>query len=202
MAFIEHCAFEVLNSNAARNEMQNVPGKFGTGTGGGFTAADCNAGWLCVRNGHLPCEGYEDFDKVNGNSWYFNAAADGEAGGFTGDHTGIYAFNNYDVAKATVGANVYNIGVETLGIGLPAGERGDFCEIIVGEQYGFGTGNFSTAPADDTYKYATIGNGQLVAATAAPAAGTGVYFTIEYSRDFNQGTAYAGKEYVLMAHRN
>ena len=201
MSFIEKTMFEVTVSNSVNNQTQNVCGKFGTGTGADFTAADCSAGLLCVRNGLIPSEGYENLATpiLNGNTWFFNAATNGAAGN-SGDHTGIYAFNNYDVNKAVSGTNKYNVGANTLGLGLPSGERGDFCEIIIGEQYTFGTGNFSTAPQSGSL-YATIANGLLVASATAPSAGDGVYFKILRSKNVNEGTSYWGTGYVLQAAR-
>ena len=203
MAYIANTMFEVTVSNSVNNQTQNVPGKFGTGTGSGFTAQDCSAGLLCVPNGLLPSEGYESVTPaiLNGNSWYFNVATDGTEG-LLGDHTGIYAFNNYDVNKAVSGSNQWNVGAQTLGLGLPAGNIGDFCEIIVGEQYTFGAGNFSTLPTDATYKYVTISGGQLVASTTAPSAGTGVYFEYLRQKPVNEGTTYWGVGYVLKAVRS
>ena len=201
MAFIEKTMFEVTVSNSVNNQTQNVPGKFGTGTGAGFTAQDCSAGLLCVRNGLIPSEGYEDLSTpiLNGNTWFFNAAVDGEDG-LLGDHTGIYAFNNYNVNRAVSGNNAWNVGANTLGLGLPAGDRGDFCEILIGEQYTFGTGNFSTAPTTGSL-YATISAGLLVASATAPEAGSGVYFKILRSKNINEGTSFWGTGYVLEAAR-
>ena len=208
MAFLKNTMFEIAVSNSVHNQTQHIPGKFGTGTGEGFSKADCSAGFLTVKNGLLPLEGYEGITVngnplLNGNAWYMNACADGKASGFFGDHTGIYAFNNYDVSKAisTNGKNIWNIGFDTLGLGLPAGERGDFCEIIIGEQYAFGSGNFSTVPTDATYKYATIANGLLVASKSAPAAGSGVYFEILRSAPVTEGATNWGTKYVLLAKR-
>ena len=177
MAFIDKTMFEVTVSNSVNNQTQNVPGKFGTGTGSEFATADCSAGFLCVRNGLIPSEGYEGVTPaiLNGNTWFFNAAVDGNDG-LSGDHTGIYAFNNYDVNKAVSGANQWNVGAKTLGLGLPAGNRGDFCEIIIGEQYTFGSGNFSSE-------------------------GTGVYFKILREKNVNEGTSFWGTGYVLQAAR-
>lgn len=201
MAYIDKTMFEVTVSNSLRNQTQNVPGKFGTGTGEGFVGADCSAGLLCVQNGLLPLAGYEEFGMVNGNSWYMNAATSGTAG-MLGDHTGIYACNTYDVSKVTNGDLSYNLGAKTLGLGIPAGERGDFTEIIVGEQYTFGAGNFSTAPgAGVSTGYATIANGLLVYSASAPAAGSGVYFQILRTKPVNEGTTYWGVGYVLKALR-
>lgn len=201
MAFIDKTMFEVTVSNSVNNQTQNVPGKFGTGTGSGFAPADCSAGILCVRNGLIPSEGYESVTPaiLNGNTWFFNVATDGEEG-FSGDHTGIFAFNNCNVNRAISGANAWNLGANTLGLGLPAGERGDFCEIIIGEQYTFGSGNFSTAPTSGSL-YATISAGRLVASASAPSAGSGLYFKILREKNVNEGTSFWGTGYVLQAVR-
>lgn len=186
--------FEVTVSNSVRNQIQNVPGKFGTNTGSSFVPAECYAGTLCVRNGLIPSEGYESFNILNGNTWYFNAVTSGAVDGRTGDHTGIYAFNNYNVNRAVSGDNAWNLGANTLGLSLPANERGDFCELIVGEQYTFGADNFSTAVS--TNGYATIANGKLVPAAAAPTDGT-VYAKILRTKPMNEGTEYWGVGYVV-----
>lgn len=198
MAQIANTMFEITVSNSVNNQLQNVPGLFGTGTGASFEGDICPAGFLCVPNGLTSSEGYGE--KLNGNTWYFNAATDGKAG-MLGDHTGIYAFNAYNVNRAVSGTNAWNVGANTLGLQLPADERGDFCEIIVGEQYTFGAGNFSTLPSDTTYKYATVANGLLVASTTAPAAGSGVYFNILRTKPMNEGTSFWGTGYVLQAVR-
>lgn len=207
MAYVAKTMFEVTVSNSVNNQTQNVPGKFGTNTGASFTPDICSAGTLCVQNGLIPSEGYESlkdangntFSILNGNTWYFNVASNGSAGD-VGDHTGIYAFNNYDVQKFSNGSNVVNLGSDTLGLSLPAGERGDFTEIIVGEQYTFGVGNFSTAPTADV-GYATISNGFLAFTSNKPTTAGAVYFELLRTKDVNYGTSYFGKGYVLKAKR-
>jgi len=202
MAYIANTMFEVKVSNSVRNQTQNVAGKYGTNTGVSFSPADCSAGQLCVRNGLIPLEGYESIPKsgggtyalLNGNTYYFNKATSGLVAGMTGDHTGIYAFNNYDVQKAVNGDNAWNVGFKTLGLGLPAGERGDFTELIVGEIYRFGSGNFSASVS--TNGFATISSdGLLTPAANAPAGGTGVYFQILRSVPVNEGTDFWGTAY-------
>ena len=209
MAFTANTMFEVTVSNSVRNQTQNIPGKFGTYSSDTYTAADCDAGMLCTRAALMPNEGYEGFGEeysndniLNGNTWYMVAATNGAAGGAYGDHTGIYAFNNYDVNKAVDSqGNKWNLGANTLGIGLPGGEYGDFCEIIVGEQYTFGVGNFTAAPTMGTSLYATIANGKLTPSASAPAAGSGVYFKILRKKAMTEGVTYWGDGYVLEAAR-
>lgn len=210
MDFTANTMFEVLNSNISRNSQQNVSGKFGTNTGASFSAADCDAGTLVVANGKIPIEGYESIVDANGNpkfvngrTFYMNVAADGTSGGAYGDHTGIYFANTYDVSKATgVNGNSWNIGFDSLGLGIPAGEYGNFTEVIIGETYGIGAGNFSTLPSDDTYVYATIVNGKLVATDTEPSGGDGVYFDLAVStRPVNAGATYEGEKYIITARR-
>lgn len=201
MAYIADTMFEVKVSNSVRNQTQHVPGKFGTGTGAGFSADVCPAGLLCVQNGLLPLEGYAAYGLKNGNSWYFNVAASATA--VSTAHTGIYAFNNYDVAKATNAAsgNAYNVGFETLGLPLPADTIGDFCEIIAGEQYTFGAGNFasgvtvaSVAEGDQF----VIANGLLNSATGSETSGA-LIFTLLRIIPVNEGTTFWGNGYVFKA---
>ena len=114
--------FEVYVSNSIRNGLQNITGKYGSFSGEAFTGEDCQAGFLCKATKRLPLEGYEEYLK-NGNSWYMEKATSGKVEGLTGDKTGIYACNNYDVAKASVGKSVVNFGGATLGLDLLADER-------------------------------------------------------------------------------
>lgn len=199
MALIQKTMFEVLVSNSTRNGTQNVAGKFGTYADETFTPDVCSAGFMCEQAALIPSEGYEAYSILNGNTWYFVAATDGEITGQPGDHTGIYAFNNYDVNKVTSGELQYNLGANTLGLSLPADTRGDFTELIVGEQYGFGSGNFSAVPNLETQGYATISNGLWTPATEAPA--SGVYAQILRSKNVTEGTSNWGTEYVLKIFR-
>ena len=208
MSYLKQTMFEVKVSHSTNNNTQNVAGKFGTGTGATFAPADCSAGFLCVKNGLLPVEGYESVVDasgnariLNGNTWYFNAATNGASGGAYGDHTNIYAFNNYDVNIVGSGDQQYHLGRNTLGLGLPADNRGDFTEIIIGEQYTFGAGNFSTLPTSAATKYLTIANGLLVASATAPTGGTGVYFELLRTINVTEGVEAWGTGYVVVAKR-
>ena len=199
MATRANTAFEVSVSNIVRNDTQNITGVFGAGADASFTSEICPSGFLCVRQALLPSAGYESVVDtssnpkiLNGNAWEMIAATNGTSGTMYGDHTGIYAFNSYDARFATSGKNNWMLGANYLGLELPANMRGTFTEIIIGEQYTFGAGNFSTAPSGATYIYATITNGLLVAGTSAPAAGTGVYFKILRQKNFTEGTRNAG----------
>lgn len=209
MAYVDKTLFEVTVSNSVNNQTQNVPGKFGTFADNVFTGDVCSAGTICVQHSLIPSEGYEALDDgnggtvsiLNGNTWYFTVAANGAAGS-VGDHTGLYFCNTYDVAKATIGNDKVNIGAKTLGLSLPADVRGDFTEAIVGEQYTFGVGNFSTAPGTGvTTGYATISNGFLVYTATKPTTEGTVYFELLRAKNMNEGVKYVGLGYVLKCHR-
>ena len=215
MAKIANTAFEVYVSNSKRNDTQNITGKFGSFSGQTFTGDICSAGFLCVKNSRTPNEGYENpFSLVegafaavdglkNGNSWYMTQATGGTVTGAPGDHTGIYAANTYDVNRATAGDLVVNIPGKTLGLAIPANEYGDFTELIVGEQYNFGAGNFSTLPTNlTTTPYATISNGLWVASATAPTDGS-VYAVVEdISKRFTEGVYDAGQKITLRIMRS
>lgn len=189
MASIANTAFEVSVSNITRNETQNIPGYFGAGVGDEFVADICAAGFLTVRSELTQSEGYPA-GVLNGNTWRMVAATSGTVDGRPGDHTGIYAFNAYHTNEIQQGDNVWKVGANTLGLELPAGNRGDFTELIVGEQYTFGAGNFSTLPSDDDEIYATISSGLLVATDTAPTTGE-AYLRILRTKNFTVGTRNA-----------
>ena len=70
MAYIAKTAFETRVTNNEFYNLCNVTGKYQASS----ADADCSAGLLCVRNGHLPCEGFTGL--YNENAWYMNAATD------------------------------------------------------------------------------------------------------------------------------
>lgn len=198
MSFIEETIFEV----AIPDGVKNTSGKFGKIVDNNFVSEDCSAGFLCVQHSLTDNEGYEDASYKNGNDWNFIAATDGTASGTLGDATGIYAFNNYARNRAVDGnGNVWYEGRNTLGIGLPASERGDFKELVVGKQYFFGKGNFATAPSGDTHKYATIKDGRLVATATEPTTGGEVYFKIIGETGVTEGSTNWGTKYRLIVCR-
>lgn len=210
MAYIKNTAFEVYVTNSKRNDTQNITGKFGSFTGETFTPDDCSAGFLCTQHSLLPNSGYESaqsFNKEsgkfeeaagvkNGNSWYMIAAANGKATGFTGDHTGIYACNTYNVNRLGSDDLIINFAGKTLGLGIPADERGDFTELIVGEQYNWRAGNFTTLPTD-SLPYATIANGMLTAVATAPTDGSVYFAVLKLDGRFTEGAYDAGAKYTL-----
>lgn len=194
--------FEVYVSNSIRNGLQNITGKYGSFSGETFTGEDCQAGFLCKATKRLPLEGYEAHLK-NGNSWYMEKAIDGVVDGLTGDKTGIYACNNYDVAKVKVGASVVNLGGQTLGLSLLKDERGDFTELMVGEQYHFGKDNFSTLPTDiSATPYATVENGLWKATASKPTDGSVYAEVLDINKRFIEGAYDGGQKITLRIKRS
>lgn len=198
MAFTANTAFELKVSNHEFDSTANITGVFGAGSGAEFTPADCSAGWLCTRQALTQNEGYPS-GVMNGNTWEMIAATDAAVLGDT-----IYACNPHNVQEiAGRNGNVYKIGPETLGLGIPAGERDTFTRIdfLSGDRhYRFGVGNLTTALS--TNKFLTISAGQLAPAASAPTTAGALYFKVLGTGTFTEG-AYASFGYVdVEAHVN
>lgn len=203
MAFTKNTAFEYYQGNISRDNRMNVTGKYGSFSASVFTPADCDAGQICKTQGQLPLEGYAAAGKKNTESFYMVAATNGQSPvGTPNDRTGLYICNPYDVNKATDGIGAtFNFPGKTLGIGIPSDERGTFTEIMIGDKFNFGAGNFTTVPTSSLL-YATIANGKLTAVAAAPTDGS-VYFAVEdYNARFTVGAYDGGAKYTLRALRS
>lgn len=159
MAFTASTAFQIRRSNDRYDDLQHRTGLYGSFSGSDFITADADAGLLCNLGDGIP---------AGGN--YMTLAADG-----TGK---LYAANTTDVQRLTNGDNTWAVGIETLGLGIPAGEKNCFTELKVGETYAFGPGNFSTI-VTTTNKYATVSNGYLVGSSSQPSAADGYYFELD-----------------------
>lgn len=187
-------AFELRVSNHLFDTTKNITGKYQEGSP---TAADaaCPSGLLVVPGERLPNEGYTDIK--NENAYLMGAAA-------TATDEAIYACNTFNVQEVTDPlGNVYKVGTNTLGLPIPAGQRGTYTRIDEGDMMRFGIGNFTTAIS--TNGYATLGTstnaGKLVPAASAPTTTGALYFEIVESGKFTTG-AYAAFDYVLVkAHR-
>ena len=159
MSFLSSTAFQLRRSNDRYDDLQHRTGLYGSFSGASFITDDASAGLLCNIGDGIP-EG--------GN--YMTLASDGSAK--------LYAANTTDVQRLGNGVNTWAVGVETLGLGIPAGEKNCFTELKVGETYAFGPGNFSTI-VTTTNKYATVSDGLLVGTSTKPSAGDGYYFELD-----------------------
>ena len=159
MAFTANTAFQIRRSNDRYEDLQHRTGLYGSFSGASFIAADADAGLLCNIGDGIP---------AGGN--YMLLASDGSAK--------LYAANTTDVQRLAKGDNKWAVGVNTLGLGIPAGVKDDFTELREGETYAFGPGNFSTI-VTTTNKYATVSNGYLVGTSTQPSAGDGWYFELD-----------------------
>lgn len=190
MAFVANTMFETKVTNAVFDETLNVAGKYQYSA----ADADCSAGLLCVRASALPNDGYSGL--YNTNAYIFNAAA-------ATDYDGIYACNPFQVQESSSQrGNVYKIGPETLGLGIPAGEVDTFTKIEFDNKsiYRFGAGNLSTAISTNTYF--TIANGLLVPAASAPAKAGKPYFKLIAAVTTTEGAYASMTAYDVMACRD
>ena len=161
MAFIAQTAFLPRMWNNRNDDLQNIPGLFGAQGSDAFEPADCSAGFICTKGAHIPGGGYQ-----------MTVAADGK--------DEVYFCNPGDVQRVPFGdGQLFAVGVDTLGLGAPSGEMATYTKAIPGETYAFGPGNFSTLVDAETNKFATIQNGLLVGASAAPTAVGTLYFELD-----------------------
>ena len=192
MAFIANTAFWPSVTNDRYDELCNTSGLFQTSSQNDI----CSAGFLCVRNGHVPMAGYTGID--NPTTYYMVAASSAAL-----VNEPIFACNTYSVNMVTdpVTSAMYAMGKNTLGIPVPAGEIASFTRIVFDgmHQYRFGVGNLSTELSSN--QYLTINNGLLVPAAAAPTTMGAPYFVVIGSgSNYTQGTQNAFAYVDVEAH--
>lgn len=186
MSFISNTAFEARDTNGALDQLANVAGKYQTGDP--LAATDCSAGQLCVKAGKAPNEA---FDNPSGTRVYneYTFIFTTATSAVTAD-TPVYAFDSHNWPIVTnQNGNKFAVGVETLGLGLPAGGYGNFHLVKFDgvSVYRFGIGNLSASLGANTYF--TISNaGLLTPAASAPTTTGAVYFTLEGTGNFTEGT--------------
>ena len=183
--FTEKTAFEARVTNNFRDDLINVTGRYQASS----ADADCDAGRLVIRNGQLPCEGFSGVK--NENAWYMNDATSTTNAGEV-----VYAANTYEVQMLQgKHGNMYAVGTETLGLGIPAGRDGTFTKIVFDgdHAYRFGIGNVNAEISTNTFF--TIDAGKLKPAAAAPTANGALYFKLLDTGKFTEGTT-ASFEYV------
>ena len=183
--FTEKTAFEARVTNNFRDDLINVTGRYQASS----ADADCDAGRLVIRNGQLPCEGFTGVK--NENAWYMNDATSTTNAGEV-----VYAANTDEVQMLQgKHGNMYAVGTETLGLGIPAGRDGTFTKIVFDgdHAYRFGIGNVNAEISTNTFF--TIDAGKLKPAAAAPTANGALYFKLLDTGKFTEGTT-ASFEYV------
>ena len=177
MSFTANTAFEARIVNDRFDDLANIAGKYYVST----TPTDCSAGLLCTRDSLLDCEGFSNVK--NENAWKMVVAQDD-----TPITEPIYACDPHDWPLIGNGRNLWAVGTETLGLGIPAGRYGSFRRIhFDGESvYRFGVGNLASSLSTNTYL--TISdNGTLTPAASAPNAGL-PYFKVVGTGNFTEGT--------------
>ena len=190
MSFTANTAFEARIVNDRFDDLSNVAGKYYVST----TPTDCSAGFLVTRDSLLDCEGMPEGTK-NENAWKMVAATSAA----TVD-TPVYAADPFDwPLVASQSGNLYAVGVETLGLGIPAGRFGNFRRIhFDGESvYRIGTGN--TSGTQSTNTFLTIDDGTYKWAASAPTTTGAVYFKLMGTGTFTAGTSAAFTYYDVMA---
>lgn len=183
--FTEKTAFEARVTNNFRDDLINVTGRYQASS----ADADCDAGRLVIRNGQLPCEGFTGVK--NENAWYMNDATSTTNAGEI-----VYAANTYEVQMLQgKHGNMYAVGTEILGLGIPAGRDGTFTKIVFDgdHAYRFGIGNVNAEISTNTFFI--IDAGKLKPAAAAPTANGALYFKLLDTGKFTEGTT-ASFEYV------
>jgi hypothetical protein len=192
MASIAKTMFSQRVTNAQHDDLANITGLFVDGNG---DAEVCAAGFLCTRSEQLDSDAYAGVK--NDNAWEMIAATDS-----IDASTPVYACNSYNVNEIydAVHGNVYKVGHSTLGLEVPAGERGTFTKIdfLSGDKiYRFGEGNMSTTVSTNTFF--TIAAGLLVPGASAPATAGAIYFELIGTGTAIEGTYASMTYYDLMA---
>lgn len=179
MAFIDNTAFEARIVNDRFDDLANIAGKFFASG----AAADCSAGQLCIRDSLLNCEGFANVK--NENTWKFVTATNE-----TTANTPIYACDPHEWPLIGNGRNLWAVGTETLGLGIPADRYGSFRRVHFDNEsvYRFGVGNLSAALSTNTF-FTISAAGLLTPAAAAPATAGTPYFKLMGSGNFTEGTS-------------
>ena len=181
---ISNYAFQPRRWNNRNDDLQTITGLYGSWSGSTFTGASCEAGFLCNKDAGIPAGGA-----------YMLVASDG-----TKD---LYACNPCDVERLSDAKNTWAVGVETLGLGLPANKKGPFTKVKEGETYAFAPSNFATIVTASN-KFATVSDGLLVGASELDSSFAGWYFELDEEMGidaFVEGNYNAFSRYNLVAHK-
>ena len=186
MSFIANSAFEARIVNDRFDDLANIAGKYYVST----TATDCSAGQLCTRDSLLDCEGFTSVK--NENTWKMVKATNS-----TTADVPIYACDPHDwPLVASAKGNLYAVGHETLGLGIPAGRYGSFRRIHFDNVsvYRFGVGNLASTLSTNTY-FTISADGLLTPGASAPVTSGTPYFKLQAKGKFTEGTT-ASFDYI------
>ena len=186
MSFIANSAFEARIVNDRFDDLANIAGKYYVST----TATDCSAGQLCTRDSLLDCEGFTSVK--NENTWKMVKATNS-----TVVSVPIYACDPHDwPLVASAKGNLYAVGHETLGLGIPAGRYGSFRRIHFDNVsvYRFGVGNLASTLSTNTY-FTISADGLLTPGASAPVTSGTPYFKLQAKGTFTEGTT-ASFDYI------
>jgi hypothetical protein len=189
MSYTANTAFEARIVNDRFDDQCNIAGKYFVST----TPTDCSAGFLVTRDSLLDCEGFTGVK--NENTWKMVAATSSAT-----IDTPVYAADPFDwPLVGSQSGNLYAVGVETLGLGIPAGRYGNFRRIHFDNAsvYRIGTGN--TSGTQSTNQYLTIDNGTYKWAASAPTTTGAIYFKLMGTGTFTAGTSAAFTYFDVMA---
>ena len=189
MAFIANTAFEARIVNDRFDDLANIAGKYYVST----AATDCSAGQLCTRDSLLDCEGFSGVK--NENTWKMVKATNSTTAG-----TPIYACDPHDWPLIGNGRNLWAVGTETLGLGIPAGRYGSFRRVhFDGESvYRFGVGNLASTLSTNTF-FTISADGLLTPGASAPVTAGTPYFKLMGKGKFTEGTTAAFDYVDLLA---
>ena len=181
MSFIANSAFEARIVNDRFDDLANIAGKYFVST----TATDCSAGQLCTCDSLLDCEGFTGVK--NENTWKMVKATNS-----TKASVPIYACDPHDWPLLGNGRNLWAVGSETLGLGIPAGRYGSFRRVHFDgvSVYRFGVGNLSASLSTNTY-FTISADGLLTPGASAPVTSGTPYFVLRDTGTFTEGTSAA-----------
>ena len=185
MSFISNTAFEARIVNDRFDDQSVIAGKYYVST----TATDCSAGQLCTRDSLLDCEGFTSVK--NENTWKMVKATNSTVASVP-----IYACDPHDWPLANANGNLYAVGHETLGLGIPAGRYGAFRRVHFDNVsvYRFGVGNLASTLSTNTY-FTISADGLLTPGASAPVSSGTPYFKLMGKGTFTEGTT-ASFDYI------
>ena len=104
----------------------------------------------------------------------------------------IYACDPHDWPLIGNGRNLWAVGIETLGLGVPAGRYGAFRRIHFDNVsvYRFGVGNLASTLSTNTY-FTISADGLLTPGASAPVTSGTPYFKLQAKGTFTEGTTAA-----------